>query len=62
MVIITDLMIIILPINETRRLQLPLAQKLMLVALFSLGLFVVACTVVRMVSVSPQTTATDQIC
>ncbi|KAI4596000.1 hypothetical protein KJ359_006292 [Pestalotiopsis sp. 9143b] len=61
MVIITDLMIIILPINETRRLQLPLAQKLMLVALFSLGLFVVACTVVRMVSVSPQTTATDQI-
>ncbi|KAH8203756.1 hypothetical protein TruAng_002049 [Truncatella angustata] len=62
MVILTDLMIMVLPINEIRRLQLPLTKKLLLASLFSLGFFVVACTIVRMVSVSPQTTAADQIC
>lgn len=51
-----------LPINEIRHLQLPVTKKLLLGGLFSLGSFVVACTIVRMVSVSPQTTAADQIC
>ncbi|KAL7793847.1 hypothetical protein V8C37DRAFT_401700 [Trichoderma ceciliae] len=58
--IVTDILIIGLPINEIRRLQLPLAKKLLLCALFSLGIFVIACTVIRMITVSPQTTASDQ--
>ncbi|KAH8901437.1 hypothetical protein GQ53DRAFT_775991 [Thozetella sp. PMI_491] len=61
MIILTDLMIIVLPINEIRRLQLPLVKKLLISCLFSLGVFVIACTMVRMISVSPQTTASDQI-
>ena len=55
-------MIILLPINEIRRLQLPNIKKVLLCMLFSLGIFVIACTVVRMVTVSPQTTAEDQTC
>ncbi|PNP57416.1 hypothetical protein THARTR1_02413 [Trichoderma harzianum] len=58
--IVTDILIIGLPINEIRRLQLPLVKKLLLCALFSLGIFVIACTVIRMITVSPQTTASDQ--
>ncbi|RFU75018.1 hypothetical protein TARUN_7223 [Trichoderma arundinaceum] len=58
--IVTDIMIIGLPLNEIRRLQLPLVKKLLLCALFSLGIFVIACTVIRMITVSPQTTASDQ--
>ncbi|ETR99789.1 hypothetical protein M419DRAFT_85523 [Trichoderma reesei RUT C-30] len=58
--IVTDILIIGLPVNEIRRLQLPLARKLLLCALFSLGVFVIACTVIRMITVSPQTTASDQ--
>ncbi|KAJ4859624.1 hypothetical protein T069G_04612 [Trichoderma breve] len=58
--IVTDMLIIGLPINEIRRLQLPLVKKLLLCALFSLGIFVIACTVIRMITVSPQTTASDQ--
>lgn len=60
--IVTDMLIIGLPINEIRRLQLPLVKKLLLCALFSLGVFVIACTVIRMITVSPQTTASDQTC
>ena len=55
-------MIIILPIHEIRHLQLPLFKKVLLGCLFSLGFFVIACTVVRMITVSPQTTASDQTC
>jgi hypothetical protein len=62
MIILTDIMIIALPINEFRRLQLPLVKKILLCGLFSLGVFVIACTVYRMITVSPQTTAADQIC
>ncbi|KAL6882216.1 hypothetical protein HDV57DRAFT_52500 [Trichoderma longibrachiatum] len=58
--IVTDILIIGLPVNEIRRLQLRLARKLLLCALFSLGVFVIACTVIRMITVSPQTTAADQ--
>ncbi|PTB63167.1 hypothetical protein BBK36DRAFT_7775 [Trichoderma citrinoviride] len=58
--IVTDMLIIGLPVNEIRRLQLPLARKLLFCALFSLGVFVIACTVIRMITVSPQTTASDQ--
>ncbi|KAL7931949.1 hypothetical protein V8C35DRAFT_308954 [Trichoderma chlorosporum] len=58
--IITDLLIIVLPLNEIRRLQLPMMKKLLLGGLFSLGVFVIACTVIRMITVSPQTTASDQ--
>ncbi|KAL6862266.1 hypothetical protein J3F83DRAFT_745619 [Trichoderma novae-zelandiae] len=58
--IVTDVLIIGLPLNEIRRLQLRLARKLLLCALFSLGVFVIACTVIRMITVSPQTTASDQ--
>lgn len=55
-------MIIGLPINEIRGLQLPLFKKVLLGCLFSLGVFVIACTVIRMITVSPQTTASDQTC
>ncbi|KAH8660195.1 hypothetical protein BX600DRAFT_467390 [Xylariales sp. PMI_506] len=61
MTILTDLMIIALPIFEIRKLHLPTIKKVMLSGLFSLGLFVIACTIIRMISVSPQTTASDQI-
>jgi hypothetical protein len=37
MAIVTDLAIIILPIYEIRRLQLPILQKLALCVMFSLG-------------------------
>ncbi len=60
--IVTDLMIIALPINQIRNLQLPLVKKILLLCLFSLGTFVIACTIIRMITVSPQTTATDQTC
>ncbi|TGO27199.1 hypothetical protein BPAE_0046g00620 [Botrytis paeoniae] len=59
MAIVTDLIIIFLPIYQIRRLQLPLSQKLGLVLMFSLGFFVIACTVVRMATVGPAITATD---
>jgi hypothetical protein len=62
MIILTDIFIIVLPINEIRRLQLPLVKKVLLAALFSLGVFVIACTVIRMITVTPQTTASDQTC
>jgi hypothetical protein len=60
--IVTDTLIIGLPINEIRRLQLPMVKKLLLCGLFSLGTFVIACTIIRMITVSPQTTAQDQTC
>jgi hypothetical protein len=60
--IITDIMIICLPMYEIRRLQLPWSKKLLLCLLFSLGIFVIACTIVRMITVSPKTTAADQTC
>ncbi|KAK6595918.1 integral membrane protein [Botrytis cinerea] len=59
MAIVTDLIIIVLPIYQIRRLQLPLSQKFGLILMFSLGFFVIACTVVRMATVGPAITATD---
>ncbi|PMD60015.1 uncharacterized protein K444DRAFT_589731 [Hyaloscypha bicolor E] len=59
MAIVTDIAIIILPVYQIRRLQLPLLQKIGLCLLFSLGIFVVACTVVRMIVVGPAITAKD---
>ncbi|TEY37398.1 hypothetical protein BOTCAL_0521g00030 [Botryotinia calthae] len=61
MAIVTDLIIIVLPIYQIRRLQLPLSQKFGLVLMFSLGFFVIACTVVRMATVGPAITATDSM-
>ncbi|KAM3074351.1 hypothetical protein ACMFMG_002840 [Clarireedia jacksonii] len=57
--IATDMAIIILPIYQIRRLQLPMSQKVGLCLLFSLGLFVVACTIVRMATVGPAVSAKD---
>lgn len=62
MIILTDVMIIVLPIIEIRKLQLAWVKKTLLACLFGLGIFVIACTIIRMVTVSPQTTASDQIC
>jgi hypothetical protein len=59
MAIVTDLAIIILPVYQIRRLQMPLFQKLALCLMFSLGIFVIACTVVRMAVVGPAITALD---
>ncbi|KAB5513511.1 integral membrane protein [Coniochaeta sp. 2T2.1] len=61
MILLTDIMVIALSINEIRRLQLPLVKKMLLCGLLSLGVFVIACTVYRMITVSPRTTAADQI-
>lgn len=61
MIILTDVMIILLPLNQIRRLQLPLFRKILLSGVFSLGIFVIACTIVRMTTVSPTTTSRDQI-
>lgn len=62
MIIITDVLIILLPLNQIRHLQLPLTRKILLSGVFSLGIFVIVCTIVRMCTVSPTTTAQDQIC
>lgn len=59
MAVITDVAIIILPVYQIRRLQMPLFQKLALCLMFSLGIFVIACTVVRMAVVGPAITALD---
>ncbi|KAF7883170.1 uncharacterized protein EAF01_011679 [Botrytis porri] len=56
---VADLIIIVLPIYQIRRLQLPLSQKFGLALMPSLGFFVVACTVVRMATVGVAITATD---
>lgn len=59
MAIVTDLAIIGLPIYQLKRLQLPMGQKIGLSFMFSLGLFVVSCTIVRMIVVGPAVTAKD---
>ncbi|KAL9105534.1 MAG: hypothetical protein Q9227_009308 [Pyrenula ochraceoflavens] len=61
MTILTDLAIIILPVREILRLNMPMAQKLGLAMLFSLGFFVMACTIVRMITVGPAITKTDTL-
>ncbi|RDL41430.1 uncharacterized protein BP5553_01409 [Venustampulla echinocandica] len=59
--IITDLAIILLPVYQLRRLQLPLFQKIGLFVLFGLGFFVVACTLVRIIALAPAMTAKDTL-
>ncbi|KAK5107610.1 hypothetical protein LTR62_000945 [Meristemomyces frigidus] len=53
MTLIADAILIALPINNIIRLQLPKAQRLALVFVFSLGIFVMATTIVRLVSLNP---------
>ncbi|KAJ9603801.1 hypothetical protein H2200_011987 [Cladophialophora chaetospira] len=57
--IATDLMIIVLPFAQMRLLKVPKFQKLSLVALFSLGFFIIATCVVRIATLAPATTAKD---
>ncbi|KFY03178.1 hypothetical protein O988_01662 [Pseudogymnoascus sp. VKM F-3808] len=45
--IITDFIILLLPIWEIRKLQLPLAQKISLMGIFALGGFVCATSIIR---------------
>ncbi|RFU24700.1 hypothetical protein B7463_g11637, partial [Scytalidium lignicola] len=59
MAIVTDIAIILLPVHQLKRLQLPLPQKIGLSLMFSLGFFVLSCTVVRMIVVGPAITAKD---
>ncbi|EFX01699.1 integral membrane protein [Grosmannia clavigera kw1407] len=61
MIILTDFFIIVLPLHHIRSLKLPLVKKILLTALFGLGVFCILCTIIRMVTVSPRTTAADQI-
>ena len=81
MTILTDLAIIILPVREILRLNMPMAQKASLAVLFSLGFLcvlalwtsdfgcselmtvssVMACTIVRMVTVGPAVSKNDTL-
>ncbi|OBT68834.1 hypothetical protein VE03_02214 [Pseudogymnoascus sp. 23342-1-I1] len=45
--IITDFLILLLPLWEIRKLQLPLAQKISLMGIFTLGGFVCATSIIR---------------
>ena len=60
--IISDIAIIILPVKQISTLRLPRAQKAGLMFLFSLGIFVIATTAVRIVSLGPSTTSSDSTC
>ncbi|MCJ1246832.1 hypothetical protein MMC30_004041 [Trapelia coarctata] len=57
--IITDLIIIALPINQIPSLKLPKSQKIGLALIFSIGLFVIAIEIVRICMLGPVTTSKD---
>lgn len=59
MTLLADTILIILPITNIVRLQLPKAQKVALLFVFSLGIFVMACTVVRCIALAPTVSAKD---
>ncbi|KAK4552317.1 hypothetical protein LTR86_010488 [Recurvomyces mirabilis] len=53
MTLIADAILVGLPISNLVKLQLPKAQRIALVFVFGLGIFVMATTIVRLVSLSP---------
>jgi len=57
--ILTDVMIIALPISQLPALKLPRGQKIALAFLFSLGAFIIMTTVVRIATLGPAVTAAD---
>ena len=62
MTLLADTILIVLPIKNIAKLQLPRAQRIALVFVFSLGVFVMATTIVRLVSLSPLKTQGDLLC
>ena len=60
--IVSDVIIVGLPINEIRRLQLKPVKKVLLCLLFSLGIFVITCNIIRLVTLAPSTVLTDPTC
>ncbi|OAP65557.1 hypothetical protein AYL99_01529 [Fonsecaea erecta] len=59
--IVADLVLIAMPVNQIVRLKLPLSQKLGLIFVFSLGVFVMACTIIRCVMLGPTTSQKDSV-
>ncbi|KEF54305.1 uncharacterized protein A1O9_09471 [Exophiala aquamarina CBS 119918] len=59
--LLADLMLIILPMNQIVRLKLPLSQKIGLAFVFSLGIFVMACTIIRCVALGPTVSQNDSV-
>ncbi|KAK4540883.1 hypothetical protein LTR36_008825 [Oleoguttula mirabilis] len=59
MTLTADAILIILPITNIIRLQLPKAQRVALLFVFSLGIFVMACTIVRCVALGPTVSQKD---
>ena len=62
MTLTADTILIVLPMANLLRLQLPKAQKAALLFVFSLGVFVMACTIVRCVKLGPATSQQDVLC
>ncbi|KAK6415770.1 hypothetical protein LTR95_017544, partial [Oleoguttula sp. CCFEE 5521] len=59
MTLTADTFLIVLPITNMIRLQLPKGQKAALLFVFSLGVFVMACTIVRCVQLGPAISQKD---
>lgn len=62
MTLLADAILIGLPVSNIIKSQLPKIQRFALVFVFSLGAFVMATTIVRLVSLSPLTTQGDLFC
>jgi hypothetical protein len=60
--IVTDMMILCLPILEIRRLQLKSAQRLAIATVFLMGMFVVVASICRLVSVVQLFNGTNLTC
>ncbi|KAK4902644.1 hypothetical protein LTR27_000582 [Elasticomyces elasticus] len=59
MTLTADAILILLPVPDIVRLQLPRAQKAALLLVFSLGIFVMACTTIRCVALGPVVSQRD---
>ncbi|KAK5056722.1 hypothetical protein LTR84_012254 [Exophiala bonariae] len=59
--LVADVLLIVLPLNQIWQLKLPLSQKIGLVFVFSLGIFVMACTIIRCVALGPTVSQTDSV-
>ncbi|KIV79658.1 hypothetical protein PV11_07207 [Exophiala sideris] len=59
--IFADLLLIAMPMKQIAKLKLPLSQRLGLILVFSLGLFVMVCTIIRCVMLGPTTSQKDSL-
>ncbi|KAI1629388.1 integral membrane protein [Exophiala viscosa] len=59
--IFADLLLIAMPMKQIAKLKLPISQKLGLIFVFSLGIFVMVCTIIRCVMLGPTTSKKDSL-